>query len=567
MSRAAFTGAALLIWTRQRRVIVSFVPFLLVFSIFNNLGGSGLPHIKFAVVLLRIAALFLPLGLFVSCESAVTVDLVRAESHFPRPFMRLPLTGPQMVLPFMLGATLVSTALWLVAIGLSSAAVTAGPPAAASWTYWKGQLLLPSLALSLIAWVQALMWTTFRRRMIRAWMLIAVLVVHLAPYVLVVSSRVAPGPILFLAALQLPVAYAAAVRGVIRARRGEPPLSVAADLVADGHRPGSRRSASRAPFASSLAAQSWYEWQTHHAVRGGFLGLLLIPSALSLIQLLILETVSSHGTPGFGALLRGESLVFIVMLLTGLVSAASCAGFESTWLRETTFAMPPFFAALPLSTGDFAWAKLKCAARRIVTLWGWFALFTSALFVVVGLLSTKRTPWMAQFASMQHRFGAYHAAAFLVLVPLSLVALTVVAGACIIWVGLLGRGGKHFVPVSMLIGCTLFIAFAALDLHPTWRAPLVHAVPPILRVLAAAKIGLLVWLSYLVWARGHYSNARLASIVGAWVAVVAIASALCMHYLRGQSTDIVSLLCGLIVALPVLGILAAPLALQLNRCR
>ncbi len=562
MSRAAFTGAALLIWTRQRRLIVSFVPFLLVLIIFNDLGGSGPPHIKSAIVLLRVAALVLPLGLFVSCESAVTVDLVRAESHFPRPFMRLPLTGPQMVLPFMLGAALVSTAFWLVAIGLSSAAAATGPPAAATWQYWKGQLLLPALALSLIAWVQALMWISFRRRMIRAWMLIVVLVVHLALYVLVASSRVPPGPILFLAVLQLPVAYAVAVRGVIRARRGEPPLSVPAD-----RRTASHRNAIGAPFSSPIAAQSWFEWQAHHALRGGSLGLLLIPSSLSLTLLLILETVSSHGAPGFGALLPGEGLVFVVMFITGLASAASCAGFESTWFRETSFAMPPFFAALPLSTGDFAWAKLKCAVRRIVTLWGWFALFTSALFVVAGLLSTKRAPWVAQFASMQHRFGAYHAAAFLTLALLGLVAVTVVAGACIIWVGLLGRGGKYFVPVSGLIGCTLFIAFAALDLHPAWRAPLVHAVPAVLRVLATVKIGLLVWLSHLVWARGHYSVARLSSIVGAWVAVVAVVSALCLHYLGGRSSDITSLLCDLIVVLPVLGILAAPLALQLNRCR
>ena len=543
MSRAAFMGAALLVWTRRRVLIVfSAVTVLAIFTVGNV---AGHPRILPATILLRLSALFLPLLLFASAESAATLDLARAESHFPQPFMGLPLTAPQMVRPFMLGAALLSLALWLPTIDLS--------------LEWKPQVLLPCLTLSLIVWALALIWTPFRRRSIRAWILTLLVLSHVALYLLTASPRVADEPVLLLGVLQLPLAYATAVRGVLKARQGEPRLAAAADRQARR-----RRNVPGAPFPSPLAALSWFEWQAYRE-RSKSLAPLLMTLLVSVALLGSLATASRGGAVDFGALLSGAAGIFAVMFITGLVSVTSCAAFQSTvaWSRNDAYAMPSFFAALPSSTGDLAWAKLMCAARGIVILWGFLALAAAALSLVFGI----RTPWVALFTSLQQQWGAYQAAAILALAPLCAMTLAVAGGVSFAWVSLLGRGWKITSATVTVACCLSVLAPGWLNRHPAALAQLSHAVPAALAVLAAVKIAALVWLTYLVWARGLYCVARLSWIAGCWIAAVTIASAFCLRYFGHHSTGDSTLVCGLIVTAPVLGILGAPLALQLNRCR
>jgi hypothetical protein len=224
--------------------------------------------------------------------------------------------------------------------------------------------------------------------------------------------------------------------------------------------------------------------------------------------------------------------------------------------------MPSFFAALPLSSGEFAWAKLKCVVRIVITFWAWLALFTAAISLVFRI----GTPWKVLFATLQNHFGTYHAAAILVLTPLGMFALAAAAATCIVWVNLLGRGRGIFGHATLGVLCALVLISPLLSRHPERISQLVETIPDLLLVLALAKVTALVWLGYLVSGRRLYSVVRVAWICGSWVAAVAGASAIC---LRGFShlTDTLAIVCGVIVMMPVLGILGAPLALQLNRCR
>ncbi len=89
-----------------------------------------------------------------------------------------------------------------------------------------------------------------------------------------------------------------------------------------------------------------------------------------------------------------------------------------------------------------------------------------------------------------------------------------------------------------------------------------------LRTIAVLKVCELVALSYYLGTRRLQSWSRLALIAAAWVATVgtSLATAI-MWFLPGGSMATLTAAATIIIFAPVLGTVAAPLALHMNRCR
>jgi len=77
----------------------------------------------------------------------------------------------------------------------------------------------------------------------------------------------------------------------------------------------------------------------------------------------------------------------------------------------------------------------------------------------------------------------------------------------------------------------------------------------------------LVMLIHRVGSRQLYPWRRIAWISGLWLAAIAAGRALYWRYVPDGIVSTTTVLFGLIVLVPVLGIMAAPMALHWNRCR
>jgi hypothetical protein len=102
-----------------------------------------------------------------------------------------------------------------------------------------------------------------------------------------------------------------------------------------------------------------------------------------------------------------------------------------------------------------------------------------------------------------------------------------------------------------------------------WRTH--HVAPPVLpdvvRVLAAMKIATLVVLVLHMGRTGLLSRNRLATLLTVWLATFATMLTATLMFLPEGKISTLTLVAFLILLAPVLGPLAAPLALHVNRVR
>jgi hypothetical protein len=560
----AIIGVARFVWTRHKLLLGGCLVFYIAaYSASELLAQQIEPWLDGLYPLMRFAPVLVPLFVFVTTKSAFTLDLAGTESRFPVHFLALPLNSRQLALPFMMGAVLVAAALWAAGFAITDGRLLTGPAEVPPHLRGAstGVDTVPFLLASGVAWIQAFIWMSFSRRGIRVWILVAMVVAHFVLLVLMAGHTLSVRATSLICVASLAIAGGVGTWGVARARRGDP--VVEAERRAES--PTRKRSRiKRTPsFASPLAAQAWFEWQAHGARhRSPFL--LLVPLILSLLITLTFAMPWDPAAAAAPALVAraGANLVFIGGILFGItvLGGPSVASFRSTisWTHNDDFAIPAFFAALPLSTGQLAWTKMKTGVRA-----------TASLIFVIVLLSALFTCvfqqlglWAVVFETLRERHGLVDTVLRMVLVPVGLALFLLGCAANVVWTALMGRGWKVMYVALTAIGLGLFMLVTASTKHPEWFGWVGPTLRALLPWLVVAKIGALAWLAHRVAQHRHYSIARVASILVVWVVAVVAAWGIGLR-LRPEAD--IELLYLIIVAMPVLGILGAPLAMQINR--
>jgi hypothetical protein len=247
----------------------------------------------------------------------------------------------------------------------------------------------------------------------------------------------------------------------------------------------------------------------------------------------------------------------VVSLTTG-VSFATFKSDVASYSNDA-FRMPAFFAALPMSTGDFAWAKLGAASRRMT----FVAAIVTATIACIAAVTGLRGSLGAMLAVLAERVGTFEASMLAAAGLAAFVALAAAVSANVVWVTLLGRRWKAVNTVIVLLAVAVLPLSVWINTAPNVLAVASAALP----IAAGVKLGGLALLMRRVQSLGLYERSRILAIGAGWTAVVAAGFAAYLRYAPDGGIGAVTVLSGLVVLVPVLGIVAAPLALRANRAR
>jgi hypothetical protein len=552
MTAAAFRGIALFLWSRNRR---SFVTYGLIYALACSLSGALSPEQKgsLLVPLLLLLPLVAPLSLFVDSGRVANVDLTSAEGVFPRVFFVLPAAARDLVLPFVSYAVLFAAVQWTLALLVLDRGLR----------LTTTRLWVPFLAMSFVVWMQALMWTPARHRVVRSLQLVALLSVYIFVFVNALEGTFSSEAVIALSVVQLPIACVVAVRGVARSRRGDPSEIAGRDRNDSAISTSAARSKRGVPReASPLDAQLWMERRLHPAVGKSAL-LALIPAA-ALTSLFVALLSGAHERDPEGVELLGAAtivLLFIALGGIGLSAGASFGGFRrlTPWNQADAYSMPPYFAALPMTTGDFAWAKMRAATQRML----WVSVAVVLVCAAVAKISGFSDAWMIRHAAWRHEYGLAGTLALAALPSVSSVLLVLSATASIMWITLLGRSRAIVRSIQVAGGFLLLLMLAMVQ----WRGVLAHVLPVMIPVVAVVKLGALAALLLYVGSRRILSWGRLAAITLFWAVTSSTVAAWLMWYSPEGRIGLPMALSSAIAVAPVLGAVAAPAALAWNRVR
>jgi hypothetical protein len=572
MIAAAFDSAARFVWTRNRKVIIGSVlvyfAIFLAYQFFTPQQMRG--YLPQSMAILRLAPFFLPVIMLISTVNVATLQLGGREGNFPRLFFTLPLEAHEMVLPFVVYAVASTAALWTAGFLISDARVLMfGPPGtpieAEKLAYW-----VPCMSTSLLVWFQALVWTPVPRGWMRVWLIVGVLLAHTIVMVMLLGGTLTQPQVVTGSLLQIPLAFLVAARGVKRDRSGVA-RAAATTLTAGGpdERAAKRyakaaKSRSLRLFPSGFDAQLWFERHIH---RWNGIGVYALP-VFGLVLFILAEFV---GTPKkspetFAVLARVVlSLFFWITFVIGMVAGFLFASFRAVtrWQVKEAFAMPSYFAALPVSTGDFVWAKFIAMTTRVLWLGSLSLLACGWIAWRAGILDPNTGPILA----LRQQHGDFTALTMLAMPVLAFFLFLLSATASLLALSLGGAAWHWMNRVNA--GRYVIAAIAAVLVSGYWG--LHHAPPPglpeALQILAAMKIASLVVLVLHVGRTGLLSWNRLATILAVWLATFGAMLTATLLFLPEGTISSLTLVALLVLLAPVQGTVAAPLALQLNRTR
>lgn len=317
-------------------------------------------------------------------------------------------------------------------------------------------------------------------------------------------------------------------------------------------------------FSSPLEAQLWIERRLHRWA--GWSAVVTLTAAVLLFNLLITvfavffiaRTSAGRSPPeALQSVLAWLGQVTILALyyslaLIGIITGLNFGTFRSSVQSHQANAhlMPSYFAALPFTTGNFAWTKMRAAVQRML----WPSAGVLLMCAIVAQVSGFTDAWMARHAQWRIEYGLTVTLALGALPYVSLVMWVLSATASVMWISFAGRRavwGCVFAGITIMLGNLLWSPRAVMSL-------LAVALP----VAAALKLMGLAALILYVGSRGLLSWSRLAVITSFWAATVGTLVACFTWYAPEGQIGMLA-----IVLAPVLGAVAAPVALTLNRVR
>lgn len=561
MIAAAFVSTARFVWTRNRAILLfCSVVYLAIFAAGEVWSPAevyrGLPQ---TMAIMRLAPFFLPLFIFIGSVNPAALRLGGRQGYFPRIFYTLPIKAHEMVMPFITYCVALTAVMWLAGAIISDWRVLMlGPPGtpieAETIAYWA-----PFLATSCLVWFQAIIWTPVTSGWKRICALLAIILAHCAVLFLYAAGATTQAAIIIASLVQLPIAFLAAARGVAQDRSGIPdPDDVssykahartrALPSAAKGVAKAAQRRALRT-FSDGMDAQRWFERHVHqHSA--------MIVAAFPILALAVFILSDVRGMPErdpttFTVFAASTLSLFLWTLFAiGGATGFVFAGFRGAvaWQNKEAFTIPPFFGALPFSTGDFLWAKLAAVTTRM--------LWLSAAALVA-------CAWVAYRAGFIH----WDRGPLFVIPAIALVGFLLSGSASLMALNLAGRESHWLTRVNILRYAIIGFGGAAIGSYWSRHHEPPSGVAEVVRVLAVVKILTLVLLVRHVGQRGLLSWGRLAILLAFWLATFGALLTTALVFVPEGRISTVTLVALLVVAAPVQGTIAAPLALHLNRVR
>jgi hypothetical protein len=494
--------------------------------------------------------------LVVFCHGAEGTDVLARESCFPAGFFRLPVrTGSLVVWPMVYGAA-VAVLLWLFT----------------AWFILRPWLALlddsvpmlwPAMvATASLAWVQALLWTPFGLRGFRLAMLSALpLGLIAAPGISVYINRHWQGDrttgiseeyvAAMYAGLTL-VAWAASYLGVKHARRGDVPDWGA--FLKPLRQLARWLPPRRTPFVFAARAQAWFEWRLTGHTLATMTGLVL---PFSLIPLLFAR---NDVIPTEQTLL---SALTIPVYLAGLAGGWPGTG-RNRWVKDRSGIMP-FIATLPMSTADLIGAMLRAAAWSTLAAWMVVVLIVPSAVMLTGHFDEVEE-WRQQLRRVH---SAAEIAAGIVAITAWLLVWTWKRKVDSLYLGLPGRG---WVTGSIALVClpgSFALWFVALWIyrHPEIHDIVLRVLPTLLGVVVFCRLLLAAWALQQALRQGLLQPQTVARWAAGWVLLASVLFGLFAWAVPPELVPRYYLAYGVLFALPMARLAAAPLTLAWNRHR
>jgi hypothetical protein len=464
-------------------------------------------------------------------------DLAGRASIYPARMFTLPLTSAALAgWPMLYGATLMAL-LWPVARAFAVWPSDFEPP-----LLWPGLLCA-----AILTWTQALTWMPYPLRGMRVAVALLLLVTLDAVVILALETGASERLMVALLAPHPALAFLVARRAVARARRGDVPDWSASVARLD-------RTAGLTPrrFESAAHALRWLEWRRFGRSLPLLVGLILPFELLLLIP--FAETPS----------------VVRATLLAVLLTPPFMAGFAAASVSRSrpggrdAYDLPPFLAALPVTSVAMVSARLRVAMRSALAAW---AIVVAA--VPLGLLlSGTAAIVLDDGRRVVELFGVPRALAMAGVVAF-LAALS--TWKRLVSAVLMGVSGRAWLVKGSVFGSLLVVTLAFV-LAP-WLiqrhviAGVLHALPWILGVLASCKVVAAAWVAV----RLH--GARLVSgralVLGAlwWDTGVFLSFILLLCLVPPLLFRVYGLGLVAILLIPLVRVAGAPLALAWNRHR
>jgi hypothetical protein len=547
---------AYFVWTRHRLALSLIAGYWLALIVLSRIFPSQ-TTLPFA---LPCVYPFLYMLLIFSFTRESTLEM--RESGFPSRLWHLPVPTYALVgWPILWGCGVLALA-WLT---LSWGALRpALEPLGVEPPLWW-----PALALAAaLAWLQAITWTPFPLPWLRPLVLIALIspLVALVALTEAFEFSVAIANGIFIALML--AAYAVAIAGVSRARRGDGPYWTWPGWPALQRGISSIRA--RPGFRSPQGAQVWFEWR-----RVG-LGFPMMMFVSTLACLPFISTIAAFIDDAHRA---GLALVppFVLHEVGSLWLAvswplifapfwASVCSWEMGKLPGTKRDHPLsfFLATRPISSGTFVRAKLEAAA--LSTLLG--GIVTGTVILLWIALGGHAAEMAESFGALCERHpgsSLWIGLALFMGGALVMTWLQIVQG---LWLGLAGRSWTNAIA---LLGMAFFVSLLFLGQwlakSPQYWQLCSDLLPWLLGAAAALKGFLVFRVSRILIHRGLVARNIVRGTLAVWVLSAAGLFSLLYQLLPSDCVSVFALVLGIVLVLPLTRLLLAPLALDWNRHR
>ncbi len=551
---------AYFVWTRYRFAL-SFIAgyWLALIVLSRTLPGEPI-SIALGGLLSASPCAFLFLLVFFTFSQDCRLEV--RESGFPSRLWHLPLPTYALVGWPMLWGSIVLALAWLTldwgALRPALRHVDIEPP-----------LWVPALTLAAtLAWLQAILWTPFPLPWLRPLVLIPLVSPLVALIPVTAANDISPGIVCGILIALMLAAYAVAVAGVARARRGDGPYWTWPGWSAWLRWISSTRA--RPGFGSPRQAQVWYEWR-----RVG-LGFPVMMFAIMLIWLPFIPTIAAFIDDAHGAglvlvppvLLREVGSLWLVvaypLIFAPLLS--SVCGWEMGRLPgpKRGLALSSFMATRPISAGTFVRAKFEMAA--LSTLAGWSV--AGLAFLLWFALGGHAAEMADSFGALRQRHPGSVLGIGLVLLIVGAVVMTWLQMVQGLWMGLAGRAWVKAIPA---IGFTVFISVLFLG---QWlaRSPqnwqrFADLLPWLAGAAVALKALLAFRVSQILVRRNLIATNIVRGFLAVWILCAAGLLSLLYWLLPHDYVPVSALVLAIAMFLPLTRLLLAPLALAWNRHR
>ncbi|HEV3119492.1 MAG TPA: hypothetical protein VGY58_20715 [Gemmataceae bacterium] len=534
-------------WRRDRWGHLVGLGYLLIAGIVSAVLPAHIaPEMAPAVfVPLTLPIVWFGITLLATCSLGWDAPIGGRESCFPAELFKLPVrTGALAGWPMAYGAAAASL-LWLAVAWLILR------PWMSSFgghipLWWPAML-----AMATLAWIQALLWLPFGLPWLRVLLMVFLFpgLSALAQYC--VASGASEAFLVGLFAVPVIVAWTICYVAVRHARRGDAPNWEG--LFEPFRRLARWLPYHRRPFASAASAQTWFEWR-----RSGnslpFMTGLVLPAVLLFLAFGVNDLIPTAQT-----LLSALAVPVFVAGMAG----ATVSG-KNPWVKDE-FAMAPFTATLPMSTGELLAAKLKAAALSTLAAWGLVVVAVPVAVILTGRQEEVEGWWR----QAQHQVHPVKIAA-------GMVAATTLLFACT-WKQLvdslfLGLTGRKWVFQSALVAVMagFFILCCVggwIYKHPETHHQFLALLPWLLGLLIVCRL-LVAGVALRQGLRRGLLEPRTAlRWLTAWVFLGSALFGLLAYVVPTDLMPVHYLAFAVLLAMPMTRLTAAPLALAWNRHR